>query len=231
MYETVLNHNGTWEMAKTTYLVCKINGEHPMIITNDRKGAGNKHAEELLIDKLIGNRKVMETNDYSVFMQNLTDTFSMCSMDETKTASPEELLITVYINNSPCSDSGHECTKKLITFLDNNIRVRMKLFVTNLYNIRRESCKNEKHYNAVKDPVHESNYKGLRSIMQHKRCEIKAFTKDIWKELLEIVTVPNEVTEKLLVKYEKKTDQNDRSREVEDKHIQNDLNHIRDNPY
>lgn len=53
MYETVLDHGipGKWNRAKTTHLVHKIDGiDTPIIITNVRKGAGNKHAEELLID-------------------------------------------------------------------------------------------------------------------------------------------------------------------------------------
>lgn len=40
MYETVLNHSGNWERAKTTHIVCKIAGEDsPIKITNDPKGA------------------------------------------------------------------------------------------------------------------------------------------------------------------------------------------------
>lgn len=82
MYETVLNHSGNWERAKTTHIVCKIAGEDsPIKITNDPKGAGNKHAEKKLIKKLKEKNK------------------------------GERLEITIYINNSPCSDSKHKCTK------------------------------------------------------------------------------------------------------------------------
>lgn len=64
MFETVLDHHGNWETAKITFLVCKIDGDDtPIIKTNDPKGAGDKHAEELLIDALNENSQVKEIND------------------------------------------------------------------------------------------------------------------------------------------------------------------------
>lgn len=56
MYETVLDHNypdGKWKKAMTTHLVWSIDGQNdPKIMTNDRKGAGNKHAEMSLIEEI-----------------------------------------------------------------------------------------------------------------------------------------------------------------------------------
>lgn len=66
--------------------------------------------------------------------------------------------------------------------------------------------------------------------MQHERCVIRAFTKDIWKELLDSVNVSQAVRNQLLDAYGTITDGNDRSRDDEDRLIQKDLDHVRDNP-
>lgn len=207
MYETVLNHSRKWERAMTTHIVCKIAGEDsPIKITNDPKGAGNKHAEKKLIKQLKEKIKAKK-----------------------KGGGHELLKITIYINNSPCSDSEHKCTKQLINFLKKNKHVSLEMFVANMYNIRRKSCKDEKHYALVDLDVHEANYKGLKKLMQHDRCEIMAFTKNVWEKLLNFVTVSEECKKQLLEEYGNKMVGNDRSREEEDRRIQKDLDHIRNN--
>lgn len=154
---------------------------------------------------------------------------SKMSMNNSKkgegTGGPEWLCITVYINNSPCSD----CTKKLIAFLNENQLVRVKFYVTNLYNIRRKSCKKEHHYDKVKEGIHDDNAQGLKNLMLHDRCEIKAFTKDVWKKLLIPVTVSKKRKRQLLRKYDKIMNGNDRSRKDEDENIKKDLDHIKTN--
>lgn len=236
MYETVLNHTypGKWKKAKTTHLVCKIDGDDtPIIIKNDPKGNGNNHAEALLINALNENSKVKEIKkSFSYEEELLTDQFIGLSIEGNsalKTDGPELLKIEVYINNSPCSASGYDCTEKLVSFLEKNIRVRMRLYVTNLYNIRRESCKEEGHYNYVPDSVHIPNYDGLRNLMQHARCEVKAFTEYDWKNLFNIVDVSKKVKDYLLDNYGTIMVNNDRSREDEDKWIMDDLEYIQNN--
>lgn len=98
-----------------------------------------------------------------------------CNYKETNR--PYLLNIKVYINNSPCSDEYHNCTDKLIKFLDRYRGVKLNLYVTSLYNIRRETCRNEGHYNRVDDRVHRTNYAGLKNLMHHERCEIRALKK------------------------------------------------------
>lgn len=137
-----------------------------------------------------------------------------------------KLCITVYMNNSPCSHSNYNCTQKLITFLEENKRVHLRLYVTNLYNIRRKSCEQESHYNSVKEGIHTKNYNGLKKLMLYdNRCEVNAFTKDIWIELLDTVKVSKVVKDRLLDRYGNRT----RSREEEDSLIADDLNHIKQN--
>lgn len=213
MYETVLNHkyrDGKWKNAMTTYLVWNIDGyKDYKIIKNNGKGARNKHAEMCFIDEI--SEVVRKT--------------SMSKSNKCKgTGGPKLLCIMIYINNSPCSD----CTKKLITFLEENKQVSLRFYVTNLYNIRRKSCKssNEDHINKVKESDHKANSKGLKNLMQHKRCKIMAFTKDVWKKLLHIVAVSKRCKKQLLNDYDKKTKGNDRSRKDEDEYIKDDLDRI-----
>lgn len=101
---------------------------------------------------------------------------SKMSMNNSKqdegTGGPEWLCITVYINNSPCSD----CTDNLITFLNKNKRVRVKFYVTNLYNIRRKSCKKENHFDKVK--------KGFTTITLRGWRILCCITDVIWRRSL-----------------------------------------------
>lgn len=77
----------------------------------------------------------------------------------------------------------------------------MILYVTSLYKIRRETCRNERHYNGVGDRDHMTNYAGLKKIMGHERCEIKAFTKKDWKDLFGFANVSQAVSDQLLGRY------------------------------
>lgn len=237
MYETVLDHVGGWGYAKQTHLVCKIEGDDvPIVKTNDPLRAGNVHAEKLLIIDLERNDTVNGTNDSSGADPDLSEDLKKMSLDESKkkcndkeTILPKLLNITVYINNSPCSGGYHKCTDKLIKFLDRYRGVKLNLYVTSLYNICRETCRNERHYNGVDDVVHRTTYAGLKNLMDHERCEIRAFTKKDWKDLFGIANVSQAVSDQLLGRYGTTTAGNDRSREDEDTRIQSDLNYIHAN--
>lgn len=225
MYKTVLDHEGGWDKAKTTHLVCKIEGDDvPIVKTNRSRKNGDVHAEKLLIDDLRNNNTVNATKGSSDSELDLSEGLKKISLK-----SPELLNIKVYINNSPCSDEDHNCTGELITFLDRYRRIKLNLYVTSLYNIRRETCRKEPHYNAVNSEVHTTNYAGLKNLMNHRRCEIRAFTEDDWKDLFGIATVSKKVSGQLMDRYGTITAGNDRSRKKEDKRIQNDLDYIDDN--
>lgn len=105
----------------------------------------------------------------------------------------------------------------------------MNLFVTSLYNIRRQTCRDEPHYNAVNNAVHMTNYAGLKKLMHHERCEISAFIKKDWEDLFGIANVSQAVSDQLLGRYGTPTAGNDRSREDEDTRIQSDLNYVNAN--
>lgn len=235
MYETVLNHNypkGKWIKAMTTYLVWNIDGDKDYyLIPNDRKGDGDKHAEILFIEKIRGLQleyMMSKISLMSIYIINIPCSDCTKSVNNSKKGEGtggQELCITVYINNSPCSD----CTKKLIAFLNETKLVRVKFYVTNLYNIRRKSCKKEPHYDKVKEGIHDNNAQGLKDLMLHDRCEIKAFTNDVWKELLDLVTVSQNCKKQLLEDYDKRMKGNERSRKDEDEKIQEDLDHIETN--
>lgn len=235
MYETVLNHTykgkleketsddavkdpydfGKWEKVKTTHLVCKIDNDGPTIITNT---PGN-HAEEKLIQELIKKSKVKEPTNSSDSESDTIDKLTKMSVEERKKS------ITIYINNSPCSQLPHNCTGELIEMLDNNVNVHLRLYVASLYKIRRKSCEEEYHNNKINIKNHRDNYTGLRNLMQHDRCKIKAFNENVWKELFRMTTG----SDQLPGNYDEITEGNERSREDEDECIKKDLKHIRCN--
>lgn len=225
MYETVLNHTyhgklkkkskaknpndfGKWERVKTTYLVYTIDDDDPIIIKNE-----GYHAEEQLIKELIQQGKVKDPD--------VSDNFKEMSLHDKKK------MITIFINNSPCSQNPHNCAGVLIDILKCNVNVHLRLYVANLYNIRRESCKEEFHNKLIEIENHRANYRGLRNLMQHDRCKIMAFTKDIWKGLFKMTTGSDQLPDN----YDNIKDGNDRSRGTEDILVQTDLDHIRDNPF
>lgn len=240
MYETVLNHTfqgkleneseakdtddyGKWDKAKTVYLVYTIDDEDPKLIKNIPGNVKGNHAEKRLIEEWIKQGKVMEPD--------VTETLEKMSLDKTNEKSKslktkiENIHVTIYINNSPCSQSPHNCAGELIDMLNNNENVHLRLYVANLYNICRESCQEEYHNERIGPENHKANYRGLRNLMQHDRCEIMAFTEDIWKQLFQMTTGSDQLPDD----YDNIEDGNERSRKDEDERIQTDLNHIRNN--
>lgn len=83
----------------------------------------------------------------------------------------------------------------------------------------------------VEQNDHKANSHGLKNLMQHKPCEIMAVTKDVWEELLDIVTLSKKCENNLLNGYGDihVLNGNDRSWKIEDVRIQKDLDHIRTN--
>lgn len=149
--------------------------------------------------------------------------------------------VTIYINNSPCA----ACANELKYYLEENKGIRLTLYVTHLYNIRRKSCKlradakeNESHMNFIKEDEHKANYQGLRDLMSlgGNRCKIEAFTEDVWKELYKVMGLTKDDVQQRMKKYNTKiTDplnikkNHDRSRKIEDINIKEDLIHLQKN--
>lgn len=203
MWGTVLDHESGYKqgLASTTYLVCTIDGVHkPIIFRNDTF----EHAEDKLITYLNANYK-------------------------------GPMKMTMYINNSPCAS----CAKSLKSFLEVNLNIQLILHVTHLYNIKRKSCKLrrdarkseliERHIKCIQDKVHKKNYNGLRKLMSlgGNLCRIEAFTKEVWEALLAVMDIPEKYRKRVMGVYGLKLENNDRSRQGEDRRIRKDLNHIK----
>lgn len=198
MFETILDHRYGWNKAKTTYLICKISSEaNPLILQNSPLSQENKHAEKILID-------ILNKKDKSVIT-----------------------TITIYINNSPCSSWDHNCAGELIKFLNENPHIKLLLYVTNLYKIRRVSCIGESHNPLDFRNDYNANFIGLKKLMQHGRCEVMAFNYFIWSELLNIVDVSSYCKTQILSSYRTIWNTNDRSRYEDDTRIASDLLYIR----
>lgn len=181
MWNTVLYHGYGYSslggsLAKTTYLVCKIDSV-PKTIIKENDEDTHEHAEHILI-KYLEKENVVTQNDEGIHAdKNLQDNL------EEKPFIPKK--ITVYINNSPCA----ACAKELKDYLEKNQDIHLTLYVTHLYMIKRKSCQdradkeNESHMIGIDDKVHERNYQGLRNLLslRDNRCKIEAFTKNYTK--------------------------------------------------
>lgn len=136
------------------------------------------------------------------------------------------LKLTVYINNSPCS----MCAKALENFLNKNKNVKLTFYVTNMYHIKRNSCFKARHFehlNSIPKKSHKANSEGLRDLLRHKRCNIKAFNMGVWKELLNTVDVLPKLKTKLIGGYNRIQYANKRSRGYEDDLIKKDLMYLK----
>lgn len=198
---------------------------------------------ETVLDHRYGWSKARTT--HLICRINLTDSKSKLKILQNKKCKhAEELLIdylntmsqsltriTIYLNNSPCSNKGHDCARAIINFLNKNTHVIIILYVANLYNIRRASCKSEEHYTFVDEADHEANFTGLKNLMEHNRCVVSAFSFPVWSELLNTEHVSELFKLRLLSRYAVISAFQDRSRQDEDVRIRSDLICIRYIPF
>lgn len=141
------------------------------------------------------------------------------------------IKVTVYTTNSPRA----QCAKKWKGFLESNKNIQLVLYVTHLYDIKRNSCnlrKNdikEHHTDGIDNDEHEANYLGLRDLMSlgGNRCRIEAFTKEVWEALLAVMDMSEEFRRRTMRNYDTRLENHDRSRQSEDRRIKKDLNHIK----
>lgn len=138
--------------------------------------------------------------------------------------------VTVYMNNSPCKD----CAGILKTYLEKNKGIDLTLYVTHLYNIKRKSCQDsaERHIKYIRNTEHAANYERLRDLMNlgDNRCKIEAFTKDVWRELHEVMDLTEDFQQRITTYGTTNTmKSHDRSRKDEDSNIKRDLEHIEAN--
>ncbi|XP_061190043.1 uncharacterized protein LOC133197876 [Saccostrea echinata] len=133
----------------------------------------------------------------------------------------ELMRVRVYLNNSPCE----YCARMLLDFLTRKRQVQLTIYAASLYKIKRRSCitKGEPHVHGLKKRLSDKNTKGLKKLMDHKRCKVKAFTEKTWKDLLDALDIKWKKFEEV---YQTRDVEDDRSRREEDLHIKEDLKHI-----
>ncbi|XP_062600825.1 uncharacterized protein LOC134262449 [Saccostrea cucullata] len=133
----------------------------------------------------------------------------------------ELMRVRIYLNNSPCE----YCACKLIDFLTRKRQLQLTIYIASLYKIKRRSCitKGEPHVHGLKTRQSEKNTKGLKKLMDHRRCKVKAFTEKTWKDLLDALDIKCKKFEEV---YQTRENDDDRSRKEEDLHIKDDLKHI-----
>lgn len=138
--------------------------------------------------------------------------------------------VTIYMNNSPCSNPQQNCSLELISFLNRHYNVYIDVYVTNLYHVRRVSCVGELNNNYIL-PDEYGYAIGLRNLMLHNRCRILAYNEEAWIDLLNFANALGSLRSDLLGRYETQRDYHDRSRKVEDDRIRPDLLYIRSPVY
>ncbi|XP_062602208.1 uncharacterized protein LOC134263853 isoform X2 [Saccostrea cucullata] len=133
----------------------------------------------------------------------------------------ELMRVRIYLNNSPCE----YCACKLIDFLTRKRQLQLTIYIASLYKIKRRSCitKGEPHVHGLKKRQSDKNTKGLKKLMDHKRCKLKSFNEKTWKDLLDALDIKCKKFEEV---YQTREEDDDRSRKEEDLYIKEDLKHI-----
>lgn len=87
----------------------------------------------------------------------------------------------------------------------------------------------KKHIDYIEGKVHEDQYLELRNLMSlgGNRCRIESFTKEVWVALLAVMDMSEKSRTQFIQSYALKLENDDRSRQSEDRRIRKDLNHIK----
>lgn len=131
MYNTAQDHSCGWHNATTTALFCKINSEDdPIIIQNDLCGQGNKHAEELLIEKLNSMDKSLLTK-ITIYINNLPCHYCTKQLIKFLKENPTVILI-LYVANlynirRSCSNESHYLH---VSENDHQVKMELKTLMT-----------------------------------------------------------------------------------------------------
>lgn len=158
----LLEINYPSRVYKQTCLVCNIKAGENTFKLA-KSDQGDKHAEELLLEEL----KELGIKD-------------------------QKLMITIFMNDTPCSLPSHTCTDKLIQYLGSE-DVELTLYVTSLCKDKAETC--TKKDRTTGQQIHsdcskkdESYHKdGLARLMRH--CKVIGPSREAWVELFSIMNL------------------------------------------
>lgn len=139
---------------KQTCIVCNITAGENTFKLA-KSDRGDKHAEELLLEELV---------DLGTRHQNLA--------------------ITIFMNDTPCSLAEHDCAGKFVQYLKTP-NVDLTLCVTSLCGAKEETC-TKIHSDCSKED--ESAHKeGLKRLME--RCKVIGPSREIWGNLFDIMNM------------------------------------------
>lgn len=211
MWNTVLNHGYGYggpggNLATTTYLVCKIDGEPETIIIRNQDG---KHAEKQLVN-ILEQMKLLKKK-ITVYINN--SPCAACSQIlKTYLEKNKDIHLTLYITHL-YNIRRRSCQLRAN---DGKNEGHMNYITKN---------EHEANYKGVRDLMN----------LGDNRCKIEAFTEEVWRELHKVMGLTKDCQERMK-KYDTKiTDpmnpkkSHDRSRKEEDTYIEEDLIHLQEN--
>lgn len=208
MWNTVLNHGYGYSelggsLAKTTYLVCKIDGvPEPIIIGNDE----GKHAEKQLVDIL--KEMTLLQKEVTVYINN--SPCAACSQIlKTYLEKNQDIHLTLYITHL------YNIRRRSCQLRENDGKNE-----GHMNHIKEND--HEANYQGLRDLIS----------LGDNRCKIDAFTGDVWRELHKVMGLTKDCQERMKKYNTKITDpmnpkkSHDRSRKEEDTYIEEDLIHL-----
>lgn len=211
MWNTVLNHRYGYggpggNLAATTYLVCKIDGEPETIIIRNQNG---KHAEEQLVNNL--EKMKLLKKKITVYINN--SPCAACSQIlKTYLEKNKDIHLTLYITHL-YNIRRRSCQLRAN---DGKNEGHMNYITKN---------EHQANYKGLRD---------LMSLGGN-RCKIEPFTEDVWRELHEAMGLTKDCQPKMIgyntiiTDPKNKAKNHDRSRKTEDINIKNDLIHLKEN--
>lgn len=210
MWNTVLNHRYGYggpggNLAATTYLVCKIDGEPETIIIRNQNG---KHAEEQLVNNL--EKMKLLKKKITVYINN--SPCAACSQIlKTYLEKNKDIHLTLYITHL------YNIRRRSCQLRANGKNEGHMNYIT--------KNEHQANYKGLRD---------LMSLGGN-RCKIEPFTEDVWRELHEAMGLTKDCQQKMIgyntiiTDPKNKAKNHDRSRKTEDINIKNDLIHLKEN--
>lgn len=211
MWNTVLNHGYGYSelggsLAKTTYLVCKIDGVPEPIIKGNDEG---KHAEKQLVD-ILKERRLLQ-KEVTVYINN--SPCAACANEfKDYLEENEDIHLTLYVTHL-YNIRRRSCQDKAVTQNERHMK-----------NIDKDE--HVDNYKGLRDLMN----------LEDNRCKIEAFTEDVWRKLHEVMGLTEDCQQRMIMyaetkitDHKNKAKNHDRSRKTEDINIKNDLIHLKEN--
>lgn len=96
----------------------------------------------------------------------------------------QNLTITIFMNDTPCSLAGHDCAGKFVQYLK-TAKVDLTLCITSLCGAKEETC--TKIHSDCRKEDESAHKEGLKRLKEH--CKVIGPSREDWENLFDIMNM------------------------------------------